>query len=97
MKITDFGLWFKTYTAVGEISWSTTIPQEPDYFIYYDGKAVGRQEIDFDLFISTVHPHTLNLKENFKFAYGWFVVGRCLTMDDFEIVENPFYEYEDYL
>jgi hypothetical protein len=92
MKLHDFGLWFKTCTAVGKINWSTTIPQEPDYFIYYDGEAVGRQEIDFDLFISTAHPHTLKLKENFKFVGSWFVIGRCLTMDDFEIIPNPDYE-----
>ncbi len=89
MKLHDFGLWFKTYDTW---VWSTTIPQEPDYLIYYDGKPLSRQYPSFDLVVNRLHPHTLKLNENFKVIHGWCFIGRCLTMDDFEIIANPDYK-----
>ncbi len=88
MKITDFGLWF----ALPDAKWSTTIPETGGFAIYYDGKPLGGQYTNFHLFISTVQPLTLNLKNKFTYHNGYYLIGRCLTMDDFELIPNPEYK-----
>ncbi len=88
MKLHDFGLWFRTtdcYRIDDWPEWSTTIPETGGFYIYYDGKLLGCQYPNFDLVVNRSHPHILKLK-------GWCMIGRCLTLDDFEIIPNPDYE-----
>jgi hypothetical protein len=89
MKIHDFGLWFKE-TASGK--WSVTIPTCPHYFIYYDGRKLGKQWADFDLTICDDEPHIIKLKKKLTQSMaGFYEIGRRLSLDDFEIVKNPDY------
>ncbi len=90
MKLQDFGLWFQTYYTW---DWSVTIPKRAEFRIYYDGEKLGWQYLDFDLKILEYQPHIIKLKN--KFAHDlmeYYRIGRPLTLDDFEIVENPDYK-----
>jgi hypothetical protein len=91
MKIHDFGLWFKE-AASGK--WSVTIPTYPHYFIYYDGRQLGKQWVDFDLTIYDDEPHIIRLKNKFPFRESYrqtYALDRPITLEDFEIVKNPDY------
>ena len=96
MKLTDFGLWFRDSVDM----WSTTIPPRGCFYIYYDGNYLGSQHPgDRTLIIYNDGPYTINLKKNFSIDgegfglryYTVYSIGRLLTLDDFEIVENPHY------
>jgi hypothetical protein len=93
MKLTDFGLWFR---RCGGKDWSTTIPQKygPQgiFEIFYDGRALGICH-EHSLYIHVSRPHKIHLKSKFsKGADHWFVIGRKLTLNDFEIILNPDYK-----
>lgn len=96
MQITDFGLWFKSWNTHDEHQWSTTIPQYSGPLrICYDGRILGSHfhDYDFELRIWDDEPHIIALKSVFpKMGEGSYRVDRRLTMDDFDIVENPNYE-----
>ncbi len=85
MKITDFGLWF----LGSNDSWSTTIPKEDGFHIYYDGVCLGLQYPGFSIEIWEARPHIISLKKHFRLFGFVYRVGRQLTFDDFEIVPNP--------
>jgi len=94
VKLTDFGLWFG-YLKHGDFhpEWSATIPQGEGYFIIlYDGMVLGNQYSDFDLEIYDGEQFIMRLKYNFPLFAGCYQIGRLLTLDDFEITENPNYE-----
>ncbi len=101
MKIHDFGLWFH-YWHNGEKVWSTTIPTNGWFYIYYDANYLGSQDPDdCALTIINDRQYIINLKKNFctdlcidgaGFWYTIYSIGRVLTMDDFEIVKNPDYQ-----
>ncbi len=93
MKIHEFGLWF---WSDDNAEWSKTIP--PDSFaIYYDGECLGRQWPDYELSIFGDIPHIMKLKMKLDVKKGCtytYQFHRLLTMDDFDIVENPDYRGE---
>ncbi len=92
MKIHEFGLWFR---QDGE--WLTTFPQVHIPYvisIYYDGECLGRQWPDYELSIFGDIPHIMKLKMKLDVKKGCtytYQFHRLLTMDDFDIVENPDY------
>ncbi len=98
-KNVNEGLWFR---IGGFGRWCKTVPRKPNFGIYYDGKYLGRQTADFDIVIhreSQAHliapcaaPHTIKLKNKFTKVGMYYEIGRLLTLDDFEIVENPDYK-----
>jgi hypothetical protein len=91
VKLTDFGLWFE-YCSGNKYEWSVTIPKNPIYDICYDGYYLGKQWSDFDLVIWKDTPHTIKLKNKFTNVGMYYEIGRLLTLDDFEIVQNPDYK-----
>jgi hypothetical protein len=92
VKIHDFGMWFCTWGGnINDSEWSTTIPHNPGYKIHYDGKWLGLQFHDFSLRIYTFEPHIIKLKKPFISHGHFYDIGQILTLDDFEIVENPNY------
>jgi hypothetical protein len=99
MKITDFGLWFMSWGGDIHCRWSTTIPPEYGFSIYYDGVELGYQSSDFGLsiYMNGGYPgcepylHTIKLKNRFRKIMERYYIGRPLTLDDFEIVESPEY------
>jgi len=93
MKLTYFGLWFWEYSG-RDRKWSATVPREPGFLIYYDGRILGEQWDDFDLTIYDDEPHIIRLKNKFPFRESYirtYAVDRPITLDDFEIVKNPNY------
>jgi len=93
MKLEDFGLWFARWCG-NSWEWSVTIPTYPHYFIYYDGRQLGRQWSDFDLTIYGDLRHIIRLKNKFPLREDYkqtYAFGRLLTLDDFEIIPNPDY------
>ncbi len=96
MKLHDFGLWFKIRITRNTYIWSSAIPPESDYWIYYDGMSLGKQYSDFDLVIYDDKPLIIKLKNKFygleSSVYDWYQIGRLLTIDDFEVVENHRYK-----
>ncbi len=101
MKLTDFGLWFKTddcYRIDGWPEWSKTIPQFDvlyiDFDIYFDGHPVGSYCHDpslLQLYCDT--PRMIKLKSQFPLisktqSYRCYEINRCLTLDDFDIVPS---------
>jgi len=101
MKLTDFGLWFTDMGRAKE--WFTDIPQAERFAIYYDGNYLGYQwrcqVNDYRLIIYDDVPYSVNLNKHFHLDGGCFgrrhytiyTIDHRLTMDDFEIVENPHY------
>ncbi len=89
MKIYDFGLWF----LCDDGQWSA-IPQRPTSHIYYDGSSLGYQYSNFDLAVYQDKRHLIQLRNQFC-SWGrdstFKRMGRLLTLDDFEIIENPDY------
>ncbi len=91
MKIYDFGLWFQSVDG----RWST-IPRRSESHIYYDGINLGHQYSNFDLAVYEHKRYLIQLRNQF---YSWDFgggitfkrMGRLLTLDDFEIIENPDY------
>lgn len=97
MKLHDFGLWFKCWTTPYTWSWSTTIPQDGSHYsIYYDGLFLGHQDKSFDLLVYDDKLLIIKLKNKFQRLVSssseWYQIGRHLTIDDFELVENPRYK-----
>jgi hypothetical protein len=91
MKMHDFGLWF--YLHVGYENWYSTIPQTAGFYIFYDGKRLGTHYHDYSLSIFKFEPHIIKLKKPFISDDGLFYdIGHIITLDDFEIVENPRYK-----
>ena len=95
MKIHEFGLWF---FQDGE--WFTTFPQGQllaVVSVYYDGECLGRQWPDYELSLFGIFdnlPHIMKLKIKLELKKGCrhtYLFDRLLTMDDFDIVENPDY------
>ena len=91
MKMHDFGLWFYSRVECEPYNWSSTIPQTAGFYIYYDGKFLGFQFHDFSLSIYKGEPHIIKLKKPFIYDGYFYDIGHILTLDDFEIVENPNY------
>jgi hypothetical protein len=92
MKLHHFGLWFCGWSSN---NWSTAIPQTGLFHIYYDGRLLGAQFRDFNLWVYEGRPHIINLKSyltNTTSIYHRYDIGRPLTIDDFEIIENPNYK-----
>jgi len=81
------GLWFQADSG----RYSTTIPKKGGFEITYDGCWMGIQYRNFSLEISDQEPHMMKLKINFEWSGYIYEIGRQLTLDDFEIVENPDY------
>jgi hypothetical protein len=99
MKITDFGLWFLHYHD-GERFWSTSIPSActSAFAICYDGKCLGMQIMNstFPLDIILKNPHMIKLKKTYtENRWGEPEIGRPLSLNDFDIVENPHYRNSD--
>jgi len=96
VKLHDFGLWFIIRIPHYTYIWSSAIPPESDYWIYYDGMYLGKQYSDFDLVISDDLSLIIKLKNKFQRlpspSRKWYQIGRRLTIDDFEIIENPNYK-----
>jgi hypothetical protein len=94
MKIHDFGLWFKLKNSDDSFGWSTTIPPEGFISIWYDGDIMGQQNLhNFDLSITTWYAYKMRLRDIFSKDYkGHYQIGRRLTLEDFEIVENTNYK-----
>ena len=94
MKIHDFGLWFCDWSSISNPKWSTTIPHSPGCRIYYDGKLLGLQDIDLNLYISITKSRIIKLRNNFPrhLKENNYEIGRILTIDDFEIIPNPNYK-----
>ncbi len=94
MKIHEFGLWFKSGYSDEGFSWSTTIPPEGFLCIYYDGDIMGQQNTrNFELSTTTWYAHKMRVREIFtKNRKGHYQIGRRLTLEDFEIVENTNYK-----
>ncbi len=93
MKIHDFGLWFR-YWHNRKDHWSTTIYEKSSFQIYYDGEWLGDYRCNFDLDLYYDEPHIIKLRNKFleRSDYnGTYMIGRLLTLDDFEIIENPEY------
>ncbi len=88
-KNVNEGLWFRI-GAFGR--WCKTVPRKPKFGIYYGGKYLGRQTADFDIVICKEAPHTIKLKNKFTNVGMYYEIGRLLTLDDFEIVQNPDYK-----
>jgi hypothetical protein len=86
MKLTDFGLWFKDCYG----KWLTTIPKDELFRIYYDGLDLGKQYSDYDLLIyhNRKSSYIVKLKKEFDKKSGYHIIGRRLTMDDFEVVKR---------
>jgi hypothetical protein len=85
------GLWFRFYNG----AWSSTFPREPGYGIYYDGIPIAQHDKEFWLVIFDEHPFTIKLKSKFQRLVSTgeaYSVGRLLSIDDFEIVENRNYK-----
>lgn len=96
MKIHHFGLWFRSWSdALDDWAWSTTIPQhDKQVDIYYDGLLLGHHDLFLRLSVIRNHPHIIKLKDHFEYIEGdekasYYQLGHRLTMDDFEIIENP--------
>jgi hypothetical protein len=91
MRLHDFGLWFLGWTNG---RWSNTIPQESNFDIFYDGKALGYQDEFFTLKIYDYYRrYIITVKGDFpEGPFSTYQIGRILTPDDFEIVENPDYQ-----
>jgi len=87
MKLTDFGLWFKQGGR-----WYITIPQDGWFFIHYDGTLIATQLLEYELARYHMGPYILKLNNNFRQKnFGNDIIGRPLSLEDFEIVENPNY------
>jgi hypothetical protein len=87
VKIYDFGLWFEQGGR-----WYTTIPQDGWFFIYYDGNLIATQLLEYALARDRRYPYIIKLNNNFRRNnFGHDIIGRPLSLDDFEIVENPEY------
>jgi len=93
VKLTDFGLWFLSSRG----QWSTTIPQAGWFSILYDGERLGYQGDYFNLAFPLSKRYTIRLTKPFPivrsgpYSLPRYDIGHRLTMDDFEIVENPNY------
>jgi len=99
MKIHDFGLWFMEWLPLGGLGkWSNTIPLTDEFFIYYDSQRLGWQSRTHILVnevpSASTSAYTIKLKQKFtvfkdEFEMHNYLIGRKLTLDDFEIVKNP--------
>jgi hypothetical protein len=97
MKIHDFGLWFMEWVPLGGLGkWSNTIPLTDEFFIYYDSQRLGWQDRSFRLIneFTSTSAYTIKLKQEFpvfkdELEMHNYLIGRKLTLDDFEIVKNP--------
>jgi hypothetical protein len=91
MKLHHFGLWF---TSDGR-EWSTKIPPNPGFKIFYDGWCIGYHSSNYDLDICLGRPHIIKLRNEFPVDTSIDMcnirIGRLLTLDDFEIIPNPDY------
>jgi hypothetical protein len=97
MKLHEFGLWFRCWRGWNEYLWSSTIPRDGDFDIFYNGYLLATQAANFELIVDwrylnkipykMIVPNLIK-KEGTASAYE---VGRLLTMEDFNIVPNPLY------
>ncbi len=93
MKIHDFGLWFRYWDGVW--CWSTSIPR-PLLYIFYDGVYLGCQYANFELCVLCDKSHIIKFKNKLLVPESKYLrqcwLGRKLTLDDFEIVQNADYK-----
>ncbi len=93
MKITDFGLWFRT--TLDKFSWFTDIPQRDpseSFEIWYDGEPLGWQNRYLNNTLSVFHntKYIIKMKDpRFTNHFNEYRIGRSLTLTDFEIIPNP--------
>lgn len=94
MKLHDFGLWFKCWDSNTQ-AWNlaTTPPKEEFFYIFYDGLCLGQQRArNPELYTNPWMKYKIKLKTHFQEKpRGIFYIGRHLTLDDFEIIEDPEY------
>ena len=83
MKIHDFGMWFWSWSD----SWSTTIPKDERFVIYYDGYCLGAHSPESGLDTLDNTPHTIKYKEHSSFLGRQ--KGYKPTLGDFEVIPNP--------
>jgi len=97
MKLHDFGLWFRTFSRLKDGDWSTSIPQNSQYRILYDGAWLGTKFID-QAHISENERFMIKLKNPITRSPRAIANGislyriDTLTLDDFEIIPNPRYQ-----
>ena len=90
MKLHDFGLWF---FDLFDGEWSTTVPRQGAFYIYYDGLNIGWQTISLYLYIGTNFPNIVKLRgDQLKHYNGGYKMDRPLRLEDLEIVQNPDYK-----
>jgi transposase len=93
VKIHDFGLWFEQYGK-----WSTTIPQAGSFFIWYDRELLGQCWGNLALKVWNDNPCKIQIRDSVPMVRarergrGHYDLRRPLTLNDFEIIENPEYE-----
>jgi hypothetical protein len=100
MRIHDFGLWFRLWIGhriyrKGDPTyiWSTSIPIEGDFDIFYNGECLGCFYPDGpDLTIARDTRYIIKFRTKFYKFNDTYVPDRLLTLDDFEIVANPDYQ-----
>jgi hypothetical protein len=97
------GLWFKYKNGYNYNKWSISIPQRCNFYIYYNGMRLGWFDhiqhfpyIQNQLVLpfQTESPYKINCKRDFEqyatISYSTsYSIGHYLSLDDFEIVENP--------
>ena len=88
MKIHEFGLWFNKW-GLDNFAWSTVIPGKAGFGIHYHGYYLGRQWSDFGLTIYDDEPYIIRLKRFFPVRFDYYLINRTLTLQDFDILENP--------
>jgi hypothetical protein len=91
MKIHDFGLWFRGEDDKGMFFWSSTIPQARVIYILYDSAALACHAHGFFKILHPFKPHIIKLKKKFAKHGPYYNINRLITLEDFEITENPDY------
>jgi hypothetical protein len=89
VKITDFGLWFYQFGI-----WSLTIPKEGPFKFSYDGVELGCQHRNFCLYLYPREQYIVKLKNKFpehEQINNAYLLGRLITLEDFEVIKNPCY------
>ncbi len=95
MKLHDFGLWFKLWNTPDGDEWSTTIPPKDIFDFYFDGEKIGHNFFDNILSIYPETRHIIKLRCEYRLDdidCRYMDIGRRITLDDFEIIENPDYK-----
>lgn len=87
MKLQDFGLWFDCGDGYSYKEWSTIIPENRFFFIYYDGERLGWWSLDLGLTILLNNPRFF-IKMKVDPEHPRYKIDGPITLDDFEIIEK---------